>query len=225
MQVKIHPSWQTALQSEFEQPYFTDLVNRVKEEYTKAKVFPEPQNIFRAFDLVPFEDVKVVILGQDPYHTPGVADGLSFSSKPGNRVPPSLQNIYKEIITEFDLPKYELINSPDLTRWAEQGVLLLNNTLTVQSGLPNSHSKYGWDKFTDQVIRTLAKDRTNLVFILWGKFAILKKPLITMESDSHLILESAHPSPFSADRGFFGNGHFKKCNDWLKDHNMQEVKW
>lgn len=225
MQVKIHPSWQTAMQSEFEKPYFSDLVNRVKEEYTKVKVFPEPQNIFRAFDMVPFEDVKVVILGQDPYHTPGVADGLSFSSKPGSRVPPSLQNIYKEIKDEFNLSEYENYNNPDLIRWAKQGVLLLNNTLTVQSGLPNSHAKYGWDKFTDQVIRTLAKERQNLVFILWGKFAILKKPLITMESDTHLILESPHPSPFSADRGFFGNGHFKKCNEWLKDHNIEEVKW
>ena len=225
MQVKIHSSWQTALQSEFDQPYFTDLVTRVKGEYTKVKVFPEPQNIFRAFNLVPFEDVKVVILGQDPYHTPGVADGLSFSSKPGNRVPPSLQNIYKEIRDEFGLSEYEFSNNPDLTRWAEQGVLLLNNTLTVQSGLPNSHSKYGWDKFTDQVIRTLARERKDLVFILWGKFAILKKPLITMESDSHLILESPHPSPFSADRGFFGNGHFKVCNQWLLDHGMTEIKW
>jgi uracil-DNA glycosylase len=225
MQVKIHPSWQASMQSEFEQPYFTDLVTRVKEEYTKVKVFPEPQNIFRAFDMVPFENVKVVILGQDPYHTPGVADGLSFSSKPGNRVPPSLQNIYKEIKSEFGLSEYEYYNNPDLTRWAEQGVLLLNNTLTVQSGLPNSHSKYGWDKFTDQVIRTLAKERQNLVFILWGRFAILKKPLITMESDSHLILESPHPSPFSADRGFFDNGHFKACNDWLKEHSMEEIKW
>jgi uracil-DNA glycosylase len=225
MSVKIHPTWAKVLANEFEKPYFTEITARVKAEYTNSKVFPEPQNIFRAFDLTPFNEVKVVILGQDPYHTPGVADGLSFSTKPGNRVPPSLQNIYKEIINEFGYDNYQDKNNPDLTRWATQGVLLLNNTLTVRSGEPNSHSKLGWDIFTDQVIRTIAVEKSNVVFLLWGKFAQSKKPVIESLSSNHLILESAHPSPFSADKGFFGNNHFKAANEWLDSHKIEVIKW
>jgi uracil-DNA glycosylase len=225
MNVKIHPSWQTVLQSEFEKPYFIDLTSKIKSEYLTNKVFPDPQNIFRAFDLTPFDEVKVVILGQDPYHTPGVADGLAFSTKPGNRVPPSLQNIYKEIISEFGHTDYSHKFDPDLTRWATQGVLLLNNTLTVRSGQANSHSSFGWDTFTNAVIETIVREKTNIVFILWGNFARGKKPLIEQASNSQLILESAHPSPFSADKGFFGNDHFKLANEWLEKHSMKPIEW
>lgn len=225
MNVKIHPSWQTVLQSEFEQPYFLDLTSKVKSEYLTNKVFPDPQNILRAFDLTPFDEVKVVILGQDPYHTPGVADGLAFSTKPGNRVPPSLQNIYKEIINEFGYTDYPHKLDPDLTRWATQGVLLLNNTLTVRSGQANSHSSFGWDTFTNVVIETIAREKTHVVFMLWGNFARGKKVLIEQASDSHLILESAHPSPFSADKGFFGNDHFKLANEWLEQHGTASIHW
>jgi uracil-DNA glycosylase len=225
MQVKIHPSWQNVLQSEFDKQYFEELTAKVKKEYFSSKIFPEPSNIFRAFDLVPFDKVKVVILGQDPYHTPGVADGLSFSSKAGNKVPPSLQNIYKEIIAEFDHKNYEYLKNPDLTRWAQQEVLLLNNTLTVRIGEPNSHANFGWDSFTNNVIEIIAAKKQNVVFILWGNFARGKKDLILKNSNSHLILESPHPSPFSANNGFFGNGHFRTCNQWLLDHNMSPIVW
>jgi uracil-DNA glycosylase len=225
MSIKIHPSWAKVLVSEFEKPYFMELTKQVKEEYVKAKIYPDPQNIFRAFNLTPFDELKVVILGQDPYHTPGVADGLAFSTKPGNRVPPSLQNIYKEIIKEFGYENYPYTNDPDLTRWANQGVLLLNNTLTVRSGESNSHSKLGWDIFTDQVIRTIAVEKSDVVFLLWGKFAQSKKPIIESLSSSHLILESAHPSPFSANRGFFGNGHFKAANEWLVKGKTKSINW
>lgn len=220
--VKIENSWKDKLNSEFEQMYFESLIDKVKQEYTTNKVFPEPQNIFRAFDLVPFEKVKVVILGQDPYHTPGVADGLAFSTKPGNRVPPSLQNIYKEIVDEYNYQSYKYLSDPDLTRWANQGIFLLNNTLTVQSGKANSHSKYGWDTFTDAVIEILSKERSNLVFMLWGNFAKGKQTLI---HGKHLVLESAHPSPFSARNGFFGNNHFKLCNQYLESKNIEPIQW
>jgi uracil-DNA glycosylase len=225
MQVKIHSSWQKVLQKEFDMPYFEELSSKVKQEYLTTKVFPNPSDIFRAFDLVPFDSVKVVILGQDPYHTPGVADGLSFSTKSGNKVPPSLQNIYKEIVSEFGYQDYGYLKNPDLTRWAEQGVLLLNNTLTVRSGEPNSHAKFGWDRFTDQVIEVISAQKENVVFILWGSFALGKKGLILKNSDRHLILESPHPSPFSAHNGFFGNGHFVTCNNWLKDKNKTKIDW
>ncbi len=225
MDVAIEENWKKVLAEEFAQPYFEELVAKVKEEYQNGPVFPEPQNIFRAFDLVPVDQVKVVILGQDPYHTPGVADGLSFSTKPGNRVPPSLKNIYKEIASEFGYKNYDYMQNPDLTRWAEQGVLLLNNTLTVRSGQANSHKEFGWGKFTNAVIEKLAREREGLVFMLWGKFAQGKKPVILGQSSTHLILESAHPSPFSADRGFFGNGHFRTANEWLEKHSQDSIKW
>lgn len=225
MNVTIHPSWQKVLQREFEKPYFIELTSKVKSEYQTKKIFPEPQNIFRAFDLTPFDEVKVVILGQDPYHTPGVADGLSFSSKPGNRVPPSLQNIYKEIIKEFEYTDYPHKFDPDLTRWATQGVLLLNNTLTVQSGIANSHSSLGWETFTNAVVETIAHEKSYTVFVLWGNFARGKKHLIEQSQSTHLILESAHPSPFSADRGFFGNNHFIQANKWLETHGQKGITW
>ena len=194
--VRIHPSWKAQLENEFSKPYFTELTNKVRQEYLTQQIFPSPENLFRAFDLVPFEEVKVVILGQDPYHTPNVADGLAFSTKPGNVVPPSLQNIYKEIASEFNygsnsesslsgqpslslgLSSYPNYKNPDLTRWAEQGVFLLNNTLTVRAGQANSHAKFGWDTFTNAVISLLAEKKSNLVFMLWGNFARSKKSLI-----------------------------------------------
>lgn len=198
--VRIHSSWKAQLKDEFSKPYFTELTNKVRQEYLTQQVFPSPENLFRAFDLVPFEEVKVVILGQDPYHTPNVADGLAFSTKPGNVVPPSLQNIYKEIASEFNcgsnpesspsgqpslslgLSSYPNYKNPDLTRWAEQGVFLLNNTLTVRAGQANSHSKFGWDVFTNAVISLLARKKSNLVFMLWGNFARGKKSLILESS-------------------------------------------
>ncbi len=228
MDVKIEKSWKKILQPEFEKDYFKELTQNVKHEYKTQTIFPAGKNIFRALDLVPFEKVSVVILGQDPYHTPGVADGLAFSTLPGNKVPPSLQNIYKEIIQEFQIDEYVNYKNPDLTRWAEQGVLLINNTLTVRSGQPNSHASFGWSNLTTRIIELLAEKKENLVFILWGSFARKKKPLIQDSSkskNSHLILESPHPSPFSASNGFFGNNHFSKCNEWLLEKNLEPINW
>jgi uracil-DNA glycosylase len=227
MQVKINESWQKVLQSEFDQKYFEDLVTKVKLEYSSSMIYPAPGNIFRAFEITPLDQVKVVILGQDPYHTPKVADGLAFSTLPGNRVPPSLQNIYKEIINEFKISDYECIKNPDLTRWAQQGVLLLNTSLTVREGEANSHSKYGWGTFTNRVIEVIATEKKNVVFILWGANARKKKEIISpfLVSNEHLILESAHPSPLSAHNGFFGNGHFKQCNEFLKQNGQEEICW
>ena len=223
MQVNIHPSWQKVLQSEFDQPYFEELVHKVKLEYQSRTVFPAPKNIFRAFDLTPFEDIKVVILGQDPYHTAGVADGLAFSTLPNNPVPPSLRNIYKEIATEFNC---QPSTNPDLTRLANQGVLLLNTSLTVRQGEANSHSKFGWSTFTDAVIKIIAQQKSNVVFILWGGNARLKSSLIKKyPNNGHLVLESAHPSPLSAHNGFWNNGHFATTNQFLTDHNQSPIQW
>ena len=224
MDIKIGETWKVALKEEFQKEYFKTLTDQVKSQYMVTRVYPEPKNIFRAFNLVPINEVKVVILGQDPYHTPGVADGLAFSTLPGNRVPPSLMNIYKEISSEYNLTNYEHAKNPDLTRWAEQGVLLINSTLTVEEGKANSHQTYGWSNYTDSIINIISKQNKNVVFILWGGFARKKIALIENQ-DNHLILESAHPSPLSAHNGFFGNGHFVKTNEYLKDNGLNEIIW
>jgi uracil-DNA glycosylase len=218
--VKIAPAWEPLLSDEFAKPYFSALRERVRTAYLSGKVFPPPAKMFRAFDLCLPKDVKVVILGQDPYHTPGVADGLAFSSLPENPVPPSLLNMYKEIEGEFGCvcPR-----TPDLTRWAEQGVLLLNASLTVEAGKANSHSDIGWHEFTDAVIRVISQECEYVVFLLWGSYARQKRALI--DPKKHFILESPHPSPLSAHKGFFGNGHFKKANAYLKEKGRGEICW
>ena len=220
MKINIEESWKNLLGDEFNKEYFKDLVDFVKNEYKTTKIFPPGKDIFRAFDLCPVDKVKVVILGQDPYHTPGVANGLSFSASEGQRIPPSLLNIYKEIRNDLGL---EIPNSPDLTRWANQGVLLLNSTLTVRSGNAGSHQGHGWEEFTDSVIHKLAEQREHLVFILWGSYAKKKGEFIPR--DKHLVIESAHPSPFSADRGFFGSKPFSKTNEYLDSHGEVVINW
>ncbi len=220
MDVRIHPSWKALLKNEFAQEYFIKLAEFVKGEYLSKVVYPPPKWIFRAFDECSFDNLKVVILGQDPYHTPGVANGLSFSANEGNPIPPSLLNIYKEIHAEFGSP---IPLSPDLTRWAKQGVLLLNATLTVQQAHPGSHQGKGWEQFTDEVIRHISRSKANIVFILWGNFAKKKEDLI--DWTKHLVLKSAHPSPFSANNGFFGNNHFTQCNEYLVQHGISPIEW
>lgn len=220
MSVKIADEWKTLLQEEFQKPYFQELSEKVRKEYLDGPVFPHPSKVFRAFDLVAPDEVKVVILGQDPYHTPGVADGLAFSSLPNNRIPPSLQNMFKEIESEFD---FSCEKSPDLTRWAKQGVLLLNASLSVRSGQANSHADYGWHTFTDAVIRAVSEKCDHVVFMLWGAFAGKKEDMIDWEK--HLVLTSPHPSPLSASRGFFGNNHFKLANEYLVQHGRTEIDW
>lgn len=217
--MRISSAWKRLLSAEFSKPYFANLTNAVRKEYLSQSVFPHPSNIFRAFDLVPPENVRVVILGQDPYHTPGVANGLAFSTQRGNAIPPSLQNIFKELRAEG----YETRSDPELERWATQGVLLLNASLSVRSGAANSHSELGWHEFTDAVISSLSANQTHIVFMLWGSFAGSKQALI--DRSKHLILISPHPSPLSAHRGFFGNGHFKRANEYLKTHERGEIDW
>lgn len=218
--VRIAPSWEPFLQEEFAKPYFQVLREKVRKAYLLGKVFPHPSRMFRAFDMCAPKDVRVVILGQDPYHTPGVADGLAFSSFPKNPVPPSLSNMYQEIEAEFGV-KCE--RTPDLTHWAEQGVLLLNASLTVQSGLANSHGEFGWHTFTDAVIRIISRECNHVVFMLWGNNARQKRILI--DTTKHLILESPHPSPLSAHKGFFGNGHFKAANEYLGKNSRGGIGW
>ena len=218
--VKISPEWELLLIEEFHQHYFQELSEKVREAYLGGKVFPHPANIFRAFDMCLPKDVRAVILGQDPYHTPGVADGLAFSSREINSIPPSLLNIYKEIESEFGV---QCPRTPDLTCWAKQGVLLLNASLTVASGEANSHAEFGWHTFTDAVIRIISRDCEHVVFILWGNFARQKKLLI--DRSKHLVLESSHPSPLSAHKGFFGNNHFKEVNTYLMAHGRGEITW
>jgi len=220
MDVHIHSSWKELLHNEFVQDYFVKLATFVKKEYLSHTVYPPPKWIFRAFDECPLDTLKVVILGQDPYHTPGVANGLAFSANEGSTIPPSLLNIYKEIHTEFATP---IPKSPDLSRWAQQGILLLNATLTVQKGQPASHQGKGWEDFTDKVIQHISSNKDHIVFILWGNFAKKKESLIDLTK--HLVLKSAHPSPFSANNGFFGNNHFKLCNEYLKVHGRSPIEW
>jgi len=218
--VKIAPEWKALLKEEFAKPYFVELRERVRDEYLKGPVFPHPSCVFRAFELVRPNEVRVVILGQDPYHTPGVADGLAFSTLPKNPVPPSLQNMFKEIEAEFGISVYR---NPDLTRWAAQGVLLLNASLSVRSGQANSHADYGWHLFTDAVIRTISEKEKYIVFMLWGANACKKENMI--DRKKHLVLKSSHPSPLSAARGFFGNNHFIAANEYLGKHGRGEIDW
>ena len=220
MNVKIEPSWHEHLQQEFEQPYFAQLTDFVRQEYTTQTCYPPGSLIFNAFNLCPFDKVKVVIIGQDPYHEPRQAQGLSFSVADGVPFPPSLQNIFKEIQNDLGKP---IPASGDLTRWAKQGVLLLNATLTVRAHQAASHQRHGWETFTDAVIRSLNNADHPIVFLLWGGNARSKKSLIT--NPRHLILETVHPSPLSAYNGFFGCKHFSKCNHFLIENGMTPIRW
>lgn len=221
MDVKIHPSWKEHLADEFEKLYFKELTDFVKSEYQHEIVYPPAAHIFRAFDLCPFDQVKVIILGQDPYHGTGQANGLCFAVGEDVKLPPSLQNIFKEIESDLGTPLQN--RSGDLSRWAEQGVLLLNATLTVRASLAGSHQGKGWEQFTDAVIASLSKEREHLVFMLWGNYAKAKGAHI--DRVKHLVLESAHPSPFSAYNGFFGNKHFSTANAYLKKHGKEPIEW
>ncbi len=220
MDVKIEESWKQHVGEEFSKPYFAQLVNFVHEEYSKNTCYPPGRLIFNAFNLCPFDKVKVVIIGQDPYHEPGQAHGLCFSVNEGVKFPPSLENIFKEIQNDIGCPPP---TSGSLVRWAEQGVLLLNATLTVRARMAGSHQRHGWEEFTDAAIKTLSRDREHLVFILWGSYAQGKEILI--DSSKHLILKSPHPSPLSAYRGFFGNHHFSKTNEYLKTNGISPIIW
>ena len=220
MEVRIEPSWKRELLTEFSKEYFVQLAGRIRQEYGSGPVYPAGGNIFAAFDATPFDQVKVVIVGQDPYHGPGQANGLAFSVSPGVRMPPSLLNIFKEVQVETGAP---IPADGDLSRWARQGVLLLNATLTVEAHQPGSHQGKGWERFTDNVIRTLSDTRDGLVFILWGSYAQSKAPLI--DASKHLVLRSVHPSPLSAHRGFFGNHHFSRANAYLQAHGKTPIVW
>lgn len=219
MNVRIEESWKKHLAPEFEKPYFKELTEFVKKEYATTKIYPPPKDMFRAFDLTPFEKVKVVILGQDPYHGPNQANGLCFAVHEGIRTPPSLQNIFKEL--KSDLGR-DVDTNPDLSRWAKQGVLLLNATLTVRAGQAGSHQHKGWEEFTDAAIQVLSDQREGLVFILWGNYARQKGSRV--DRTKHCVLESAHPSPFSA-TNFFGNKHFSQTNEYLKKRGQSPIEW
>lgn len=220
MNVKIQESWKTALADEFDKDYFIKLTDFVRAQYLSGyQVFPEPKNIFNAFNLCPLPDVKVVIIGQDPYHEPGQAHGLCFSVLPPTPVPPSLVNIYREIESDLGRPS---ATHGDLTAWARQGVLLLNSTLTVAAHRAASHAGHGWEQFTDAVIRAVAH-RDNIVYMLWGASAQRKAEFV--DPARNLILKSAHPSPLSAYRGFFGNHHFSRANQYLIQHGKTPIEW
>jgi uracil-DNA glycosylase len=220
MSVKIHPSWEKHLKDEFEKDYFKKLTEFVKSEYSSKTIYPPGKLIFNAFEHTPFDKVKVVIIGQDPYHGPNQAMGLSFSVPKGVRTPPSLQNIYKEI--KQDLEK-DSITSGDLTSWADQGVLLLNAVLTVEANKAASHQKKGWEVFTDAVIKKISEEKSNIVFILWGSYA--QKKGLVIDETKHFIVKSAHPSPLSAHNGFFGSKPFSKANVFLKSIDQKEIEW
>ena len=220
MDVKIEESWKKELHDEWSKDYFVRLTNFVRNEYATKQIFPPGRQIFAAFNATPFNEVKVVILGQDPYHDVGQANGLCFSVNDGIQFPPSLRNIFQDIHNDIGSP---IPQSGDLTRWAKQGVLLLNATLTVEAHKAASHQRQGWEQFTDEVISHLSNHRQNLVFILWGSYAISKRSLI--DPDKHLILTSVHPSPLSAYRGFFGNKHFSKANNYLVEHGKTPITW
>jgi uracil-DNA glycosylase len=220
MDVKIETSWKEALKDEFASPYFEELSKTIREAYLQGPVYPPPKQVFNAFELCPFDKVKVVILGQDPYHGKGQAHGLCFSVPEGIRQPPSLQNIYKEI--RDDLGK-EIPESGNLERWAHQGVLLLNATLTVLPSQAGSHQGLGWERFTDAVIKVISERKEHAVFLLWGRYAQEKGSHI--DESKHLVLKAAHPSPFSAYNGFFGCKHFSKTNEYLKEHGVGQIDW
>jgi uracil-DNA glycosylase len=220
MEATLAESWKRVLEDEFEKDYFKTLIETVRSKYLSTSVFPHPKLIFNALDLCPFENVRVVILGQDPYHGKGQAHGLSFSVQDGIKIPPSLKNIYKEIAS--DLHK-EVPESGNLERWATQGVLLLNATLTVEESKPGSHQGIGWEQFTDAIIKKVSNEREQVVFLLWGNYARAKKALI--DTNKHLVLEAPHPSPFSAYTGFFGSRHFSQTNTYLKKYNQPEIDW
>ena len=223
-ELKIEDSWKAILKGEFAKPYFKDLSSFVREEYKTGIIYPKSQNIFRAFDLCQFNKVRVVIIGQDPYHGPNQANGLCFSvggaSEIGVALPPSLKNIFKEIKSDLNISPEQ---TGDLSRWAKQGVLLLNATLTVGSNKPGSHQKKGWEEFTDAVIEKLSKEKEGLAFILWGNYA--KKKGEKIDREKHLVLEAQHPSPFSAYNGFFGCKHFSKANKYLQKRGEREIDW
>ena len=222
MLVKINESWKKLLDSEFNSEYFKNLIAFVKEDYSKTTCYPKGSQIFNAFDFCPINDLKVVIIGQDPYHRVDQANGLCFSVNKGIPHPPSLINIFKEI--EFDLGYKFMDNKGDLSKWAKQGVMLLNATLTVRNNSAGSHQNKGWEIFTDKVIEVISIETNNTVFLLWGSFAKQKKKLIDI--DKHKVLESGHPSPLSANRGYwFGNKHFRKCNDYLDSVGKSKIDW
>ena len=218
--VQMEAGWKNALKPEFEQPYFEALTQFVRQEYNTQRVYPPGNLIFNAFDLTPFDQVKVVLLGQDPYHGPGQAHGLCFSVQRGVPPPPSLQNVFKELAYDVD---FKPPGHGDLTNWAEQGVLLLNTTLTVREGQAGSHRGKGWERLTDAAIRALVTQREHLVFLLWGRDAQSKEQLI--DPSKHLILMSPHPSPLSAHRGFFGSQHFSEANAYLEKHGEAPINW
>lgn len=220
MDVIIESSWKAKLSDEFNKAYFTRLSEFVRNEYTTKTIYPPGSLIFNAFNLCPFNKLKAVIIGQDPYHGPGQAHGLCFSVKDGIAFPPSLINIFKEIQSDIEIGSPE---SGNLERWARQGVLLLNATLTVRAHMAGSHQKKGWEEFTDAVISIINRDKNNIVFFLWGAFAQNKGASI--DRSRHLILESVHPSPLSAYRGFFGNKHFSRCNNYLKEQGIEPINW
>lgn len=217
--IKIGNEWDEIVKGEYEKNYFQKLINFIEEEYNTKTIYPEKENIYNALKLVPPDKVKVVILGQDPYINKGQAHGLSFSVQDGITIPPSLRNIYKELESDLAIAP---ASSGNLTKWAEQGVLLLNTTLTVRSGSSNSHKGKGWGLFTDSIIKYLG-NKENIVFILWGKNAQEKENFI--DNNKNLVLKAAHPSPLSASRGFFGCKHFSKTNEYLKEHNIEPINW
>ena len=220
MDVKIASDWKEILREEFEKEYFKNLVEFVKKEYTSATCYPKGGNIFASFDACSFQDLKVVILGQDPYHGPNQANGLSFSVQKGVKKPPSLKNIFKELKDDIGI---KIPEHGDLSAWAYQGVLLLNSTLTVRASTPGSHQKQGWEEFTDAVIQQISDLKESVVFILWGAYAQKKGEII--DASKHFVIKSSHPSPFAANRGFFGSKPFSKTNTYLKDNNLKEIDW
>lgn len=220
MEVKIEKSWKDALQSEFNKAYFLQLADFIRSQYASKLIFPSGKDIFRAFDCCPFDKVKVVIIGQDPYHNVGQAHGLCFSVNEGVEFPPSLINIFKEIERDLQLP---IPKTGNLTRWAEQGVLLLNATLTVEAHKAGSHQAKGWESFTDATIRALNEKREGIVYLLWGNYAQQKASFV--DTNKNLVLKTVHPSPLSAYRGFIGCGHFSQANNYLKSKGLQEINW